>query len=275
MRRGHAPPENLCLLYNVQGLSPAKLANLILWMREKRARAMILTETWTDSDPVDLLQRLSGGGVIWPGARLYGAPGTGRTGGVIIVLSPGTQLDDVTVFSPNPIVAEGRILRLDLTLHGTPMTFIGVYGPAQQEHRSRFYTEVLPPIMPAQGRPIVIGGDLNCVTSIKDCFYPVGQAAPAVNSRFVGGIDLNSLMDTHGLIDIWRTAHPDTIEVTHMSRAHNTGARLDRWLVNEAFRQAFPCSSAIMPAGPTGSDHLPVSLSFKQGVPSVPRSGPD
>jgi len=274
MRRGHAPPEDLCLLLNVQGLTAPKLADLILWMRSKRARVMILTETRISCDPADLLQRLPGAGVIWPGARLYGAPGTGHTGGIVIVLSPGTQVDDVSIFSPNPAIEEGRILRLDLTLHGTPVTFMGIYAPAQYQHqqRARFFKDILPPTLPPIGRALAIGGDYNCVTSLMDCFYPPDQAAPAFNSRFEGRPELEQLMTSHGLCDLWRLANPPSTDVTHMSAAHGSGARLDRWLVNEAFRQAFPCTSTILPAGTIVTDHMPVNLAFKQGQPTHRRN---
>ena len=274
MSRNHARPEDLCLLYNVQGLTPKKLADLILWMRQKRARVMILTETKVSSDPADLLQRLPGAGVLWPGARLFGTPGTGHTGGVVTVLSPGTQIDNISVISPTPPVEEGRILRLDLTLLGTPVTFMGVYGPAQHnnQQRQRFFSEVLPTALPALDRPLVIGADMNCVTDIRDCYYPPGRPPPAHNTRFEGRHELLTVMATHGLADVWRAGHPHGNDVTHMSAAHGTGARLDRWLVNAAFQAAFPCISEIVPAGPISSDHLPVSLSFHHADPAAPRT---
>lgn len=274
MSRGHAPPQDLCLLLNVQGLTTHKLADLILWMRSKHAKVMILTETRISCDPADLLQRLPGAGVLWPGARLYGAPGTGHTGGVIIVLSPDTHLEDVSVMPFNPAIEEGRILRLDLTLHGTPVTFMGIYAPAQhqQHQRARFYQDILPPTLPPTGRALIIGGDFNCVTSLMDCFYPPDRVAPAYNSRFEGRTELEALMATHCLSDTWREAHPSSKDITHISAAHGSGARLDRWLTNDAFRQAFPCTCTILPAGTIATDHLPVSLAFTRGQHAPSRS---
>ena len=268
MSHEYTPPGELFLLQNVQGLTSDKLAQAMLWARNKHASLTILTETQLSTDPAELLQKIPGAGVLWPGARLHSVPGTGHTGGLLVILSPSTSITDVKhidIPSQQPV---GRVLRLDFKLDTLDVSLLGVYGPAQPEDRATFFSTTLPAFFPSDHRPVIVGGDWNCVLDQQDCFYPQGTNPPARNTRAEGAPQLQQQIDNHHLHDIWREAHPHLCDFTHFSNSARSGARLDRWLVNHAFKAAFTSSSSIEPASPLHSDHLPVSLGLQRRSPS-------
>jgi exonuclease III len=204
--------------------------------------------------------------------RIFHVPGTGHSEGVIIVLGPGLHLSSPAQFT-HPSSSSGRVLRVDLNLYDSPISIVGVYGPAQQQHRAAFYSEVLPLHLPTDGRPLILAGDFNTVLSDLDCWFPPGHPGlVGPNTRFMGGPQLAELMEDFSLSDIWRASHPTKNQFTHFSRSAGSGARLDRFLLSSSFSQTFSAiSSDILPAGGEQSDHSPVSLSFRAPAPAVPR----
>ena len=267
----------LCLVnFNICGLTGNKLAQLVTWLREHHFDGAVVTETKIVDDPADLYRRLPGTGALWPGTRFFHVPGTGHTGGVLVILGPHPSVSSATVFQP-PTASphDNRILRLDLTVSSHPVSLLALYAPAQQADRAAFFSSTLPPFLPQASTALLVGGDFNCVLSgTLDCVYPSG-IPPTHNSRLTGSSALTSaLILPLGLHDIWREAHPNTRDFTHFSASAQSGARLDRWLVSPAFLRLFPSpSSSILPSCGTHSDHLPVSLSFPLPRPSATPSG--
>jgi len=203
--------------------------------------------------------------------RIFHVPGTGHTEGVMLVLGPGSRFGQPVQFQ-HPSGPNGRILRVDLSLCDQLVSVIGVYGPAQPQHRAAFYRDILPAHLPVDGRPLMLAGDFNVVMSDLDCWYPAGHAGLAgPNSRLVGSGELGDLMAAHNLKDIFRMQGQANGCYTHFSRSANSGARLDRVLLNAAFLETFrSCRSSILSACGFKTDHLPVSLSFRAPPPSLP-----
>ena len=267
------PPSALRLfVINVQGLSSSKFPAILRWLREKAAHGAILTETHVTSDPFDLLKVTAGGGTIWPGMQTFFVPGTGSTEGVTIILGPGLHLSSPTKFV-HPLISSGRILRVDLRLHDTPVSIIGVYGPTTPAQRASFYADVLPSFLPPTTRPLIVAGDFNVVLSDLDCWYPPGHPGLAgSNTRLIGAPALGDTMSAHSLTDIWRHLHPTANHYTHFSRTAVSGARLDRILLNDAFRTTFSrLDCSILPAGGFHTDHCPVRLTCEAPSPTLPR----
>ncbi|GAX80253.1 hypothetical protein CEUSTIGMA_g7691.t1 [Chlamydomonas eustigma] len=231
----------------------------------------VLTETQVTSDPSDLLRVKAGAGNIWPGVKLYHTPGRGKTAGVTIVISPNCNfLDDLVQVKNNVHDESGRILRIDFNMLGTtPSTLIGAYCPAKKEERDFFFSELLHSSLPPPGaRQVLLAGDLNCVISEEnDVFYPPGH--PGLlglrqgSSRLHGSAGLGRLMQEHNLVDIWRDQHPSDLTFTHWSKASNSGARLDRWLLSPRVLSLFERSwSQVLSSTAIQTDHLPAILSF-------------
>ena len=264
-----APSGCVFVLFNPCGLTGPKLALLLAWMKEKRVDVAILPETQSVLDPVDLLRSQPGAGALWPGARFFHCPGTGHTLGVTIILGP-------TCGDPEPVQfttldGGGRIVRIDLSVRGRGVCLVGVYGPAQREDRAVFFRSSLRPFLPSDGRPLLVGGDLNCVLDELDCIYPPGAAGPSVNTRLAGGLELEAVMQELQLHDVWREQHPTERAYTHWSASANSGGRLDRWLASTSFLDVFSVACHILPSSSIRSDHLPVTLEFSCNAPALPR----
>ncbi|GAX82199.1 hypothetical protein CEUSTIGMA_g9627.t1, partial [Chlamydomonas eustigma] len=149
---------------------------------------------------------------------------------------------------------------------GTPSTLIGAYCPAQTEERDFFFSELLPSSLPPPGaRQVLLAGDFNCVISEEtDVFYPPGHPGLRQgSSRLHGSACLGRLMQDHSLVDIWRDQHPADLTFTHWSKASNSGARLDRWLLSPGVLTMFERSwSQVLSSSAIHTDHLPAILSF-------------
>jgi exonuclease III len=272
MNPDRPPPVLRFFAINVQGLTASKFPAILRWLREKSAHGAILTETQLTTDPFDLLKVTAGGGTIWPGMQTFHVPGTGSTEGVAIVLGPSLHLSNPIKFV-HPSLTTGRILRVDMHIHGAPLSVIGVYGPSQPAHRAAFYSDILSSHLPSGNRPFLVAGDFNTVLSDLDCWYPPGHLGLlGPNTRLTGGPELGDVMATHALSDIWRLLHPTANQYTHFSRPAGTGARLDRFLLNDSFRHTFTgLNCTILPIGGFTTDHCPVRLLFHSPPPSVPR----
>ena len=263
MNTDGAKPGLRLVTINACGLSGQKLVKLVSWSRESHFDGVIVTETHSAENPVDLFRRQPGSGAIWPGAQFFHVPGNGNTGGVLVILGPSSSLSNITQFiSPNNDDS-GRILRLDFSLHSHPICLLALYAPAQSAGRAEFFSHSLLPFLPPLTTPLLVVGDFNCVQSSLDCVYPHGPP-PSHNTRLIGSAALSSsLIDPFGLRDIWRQQYPSTTDFTHFSASSRSGARLDRWLANPAFLLLFPSpTSSILPACGIRTDHLPVSLSI-------------
>ena len=259
----------VCL--NVHGLTGQKLLHLLSWLQETHADGAILTETQTPSDPEDLLRHQPGAGAIWPGARFFHCPGSGHTLGITVVFGPSVLVTDVAPFVD--LDSGGRILRLDLQLCSQPICLVAVYGPTATAERGAFFEETLPQHLPADGRPLLLTGDFNCVVDVLDCVQPPAAPPPATNTRLIGGTQLRVLMASYQLHDVWRDAHPNLREHTHWSQLANSGGRLDRWLASSSFLHTFQASCSILPSTSIATDHLPVLLSTRLASYHGPRRG--
>ena len=269
-----APPGLRLATVNACGLTGSKLIKLVSWARELHLDGVVVTETKIAENPEDLFRRASGSGAIWPGAQFFYTPGTGFTGGVLVILGPSSHVTDITVFTPpDPVdpFSLSRTLRLDLSFHSHPLSLLAIYAPAQSVDRLYFFSTSILPFLPTNSSPLIVVGDFNCVPSQLDCVYPHGPP-PTNNTRLIGYDALASTLgDPYGLQDVWRLHHPSLPDFTHFSASSRSGARLDRWLVSSSFLTLFPSTtSEILPACGMRTDHLPVLLSIP--LPSSPDS---
>ena len=269
MSEGHAPPGLMLVCLNVRGLTPGKLMGLLPWLRDNHVDVAVLTETQTTMDPADMLRQQPGAGVIWPRAQFFHCPGTGHTCGITIILSPA-----LCTAAPSVVHVgnhSGRVLRLDLIVGGTLVSLVGVYAPTTPLQRGAFFTNELRVALPADGRPIILGGDFNCVLEPADVVQAPGTAVNRSSARFRGKTALRRLMDDCGLRDVWREHSGTAAAFTHFSPAANSGARLDRWLLSEQAVALFPApSSTISPSSCIHTDHLPVTLRLQSVAAGMP-----
>ncbi len=113
-------------------------------------------------------------------------------------------------------------------------------------------------------KPVVVCGDFNAAHEEIDI------ARPKTNHHSAGFTDeerqgITNIIDA-GLIDSFRTLHPDEVRYTWWShwgnaRANNVGWRIDYFFVSEALRQNL--KSAEIYEDVMGSDHCPVSINLE------------
>ena len=113
-------------------------------------------------------------------------------------------------------------------------------------------------------KPVVVCGDFNAAHEEIDI------ARPKTNHHSAGFTDeerqgITNIISS-GLIDSFRTLHPDEVRYTWWShwgnaRANNVGWRIDYFFVSEALRQNL--KSADIYEDVMGSDHCPVSIDLE------------
>jgi len=248
-----------------------KLGALLAWLRSLRVQVCFLQEVHGTANPRDLLAACSGAEATF-GSRLlwFHSPGSASARGCLTLVDPGVGLSDISQL-PDP--TGGRVLRLDATLVGTPVSLVNVYAPAAHDDRLPFYRDVLPGLLPPPAQALLMGGDLNCILSVADAWYESGSP-PATNTRLAGATALEALSSSWGLADLWQRRHPfvrGTGVVTHFSRAHPSGARLDRLLANQSLLSLAPLDTCdILPAAGVHTDHQPVLLQLRAPRGPIP-----
>ena len=268
---GSARPPSLALfMLNVQGLTGPKLAVLLHWAQLSKYNVFVFLETHSASDPVCWGARQADGAGILPWRGwCYWTPGTAHSKGVLVLVKSSAPVADMPASGVQAhdglVEARGRIVRVDFSCGGHPVTLVCAYVPTSRAERINFFRTILPPFLPSN-RLLLLGADFNCVVSPfdhTDRHAPDALMGPP--STRLGGADaLQAMALTHDLHDVWRAAAGAVkIDFTHWSAMHRSGARLDRWLVSGA-GMAPPTnwqpSSRILEGGPVSSDHLPVEL---------------
>lgn len=267
------PPAMRVITLNVGGGldSGQKLGALLAWLRGLRVQVCFLQEVHGSANPRDLLAACSGAEATFGGRLLwFHSPGSASARGCLTLVDPGVGLTDISQL-PDP--TGGRVLRLDATLVGTPVSLVNVYAPAAHDERLPFYRDVLPGLLPPPAQALLLGGDLNCIISVADAWYESGSP-PATNTRLAGATALEALSSSWGLADLWQRRHPSvrgTGVVTHFSRVHASGARLDRILANQSLLSLAPLDSCdILPAAGVHTDHQPVLLQLRAPRGPIP-----
>lgn len=276
---GSARPQHLAMfMMNVQGLTGAKMVVLLHWAQLSKYDVFVFLETHSATDPVCWGARQADGtGILpWRGWS-YWSPGTAHSKGVLVLVkgsAPVTGMPASGVQAHDGLVtARGRVVRVDFTCGGHPVTLVGAYVPTDKAERIAFFQSVLPAFLPTD-RMLLLGADFNCVVSCfdhTDGHAPDAAAAAPRSTRLGGAAALSAMALTHDLHDVWRAAAGYAhVDFTHWSAMHRSGARLDRWMVSGA-GMAPPTnwcpSSRIMEGGPVSSDHLPVELLLQIPTP--------
>ena len=206
------------------------------------------------------------GHVAWEGAAFW-SPGTAHSRGCLTLVKQHPSITHMDAPHAPAAAREGRVVRVDCSIGGRPVSLVNVYAPTVPADRAAF-VHTLREVLPAD-RLVVLGGDLNCVLHARDI---VG--GPPGGSRMHAAEAWSSLMHDLGLVDVWRQQHPDARDFTHWSGSARSGARLDRWLISQQLAAEWGSDSSILP-GPAGftTDHLPVALQL-QPPGQLPRGAP-
>jgi exonuclease III len=154
-----------------------------------------------------------------------------------------------------------NILGLTITLNGTTMNLVSIYGPNQND--KTFFDNLLQYLSASKGVPLILGGDWNatystCSTKLNNDIFNMSCPPSIIRSGWI-----NDICREVDLLDPYRAFHPTAKDFTFVPRAGKKNrSRLDFFLINSMllpFVKSCEIADSI-----TNSlfDHKSVSLSF-------------
>jgi len=163
--------------------------------------------------------------LIWEkewGSDVYLSDFKQNSRGVAILLPQNKDfiIDNVT------ICEDGRKIIMQITKNQVSYCFINIYSPTQdqEEDQLHFFRELYTDVESNLDKKLIIGGDFNlCLKTIDNSnnFLKKSKARTEVIQ----------MMETYGLLDIWRLHHPDIRRFSWRRSYPITQSRLDYWLI--------------------------------------------
>ena len=161
----------------------------------------------------------------------------------------------------------GRILTVTIEYESTKFHFISIYAPDRPAQRPFFFQQL--PQYLSSSVINIMGGDFNVVADVfLDRF---GETSSANHTQ--GMTQLQSVLDSFNLLDLWRKNNPYTREYTWVSRHRNQPAvrsRLDKFYLPTSLQSnyiKFDFYSIVW------SDHKYITLEIP--IPSTVPRGPN
>ncbi|CAH2325964.1 Hypothetical predicted protein [Pelobates cultripes] len=209
--RAFAPAQLTYWSNNVQGLnSPEKRAHLHRRLWSAKASVVFLQETHLKGGDAPKLENRR-----FPLGFYANHPDTKKAGVAILFAHSVPFQNTQTLADPN-----GRYLFLRGTIADHEYTFACLYGPNRKQHK--FLRQVLAKLEKFRGALLIVAGDLNMpLDPIRDTSR--GQSAIPTHCLKAAQRFLHKM----GLVDCWRTYHPDDRDYTHYSAVHAHYSRID------------------------------------------------
>ena len=247
--------------WNVNGIRAAEKKGFLDWLRDCGGDVVAIQETKAHPDQLSkALLGPEGYGAAWVAAEKKGYSG-------VATYSRRPPVRTVTGLGDAKFDADGRTLISEFERFVLFNIYFpnGGRGPEWVKHKLAFYKRFLKVAQHymAAGRPVVVTGDVN--TSYAE----IDLARPKENANKSGFMaeeraGLGEFFSA-GLIDTFRTLHPDTVAYTWWdqltrARERNVGWRLDYFFVSPDLGKRV--LSADVHADIMGSDHCPISLTL-------------
>ena len=241
------------ITWNVQHASPARSRAQVAWLaKQPEADVVVLTEVSDGPGGDTLIQALRESG--YPSIVAPTGGGDYRT--VVAARSPHFQAHSAGVD-----VLPHRCPAASLTIGEHRVGVIGIYVPSRgpkerrNEDKRAFQNavaEALPSLVEDLGGLVAVAGDLNVVEPGHIPHYPVfGDWEYDFYRSFAQA----------GLVDAYRTLHPDTVEHSWFGRGGN-GYRIDHAFITAAHQQSLlACDYRHDPRAQGVSDHSAMFLS--------------
>jgi exonuclease III len=119
---------------------------------------------------------------------------------------------------------EQNILGLNITIDGTPLFIVSIYGP--NENDKSFFNNLANAISLNKGVPVIIGGDWNTTYSTSDTVRNIDVFnMKNIPSKLRSGW-LNDICVDAGLTDPYRAFHPTQMDYctpSYLATKRNTG----------------------------------------------------
>ena len=236
------------LSLNVRGFRDLKKRQEIFrWLKQNHAGSeciIFLQETHSVENDDKIWQR------EW-GSEILMSHGSSSSRGVAILLPVNYTFNILNFTSSN----DGRKIIMNIELDGSEYCLINVYAPTQdmEKEQLKFIKDLVNNIESNLENKLVIGGDFN---------LPLGEKDKSLNYRHFSKAqhEVNSLIDSYDLVDIWRAQNPDSSRYTWRRRKPVlTQSRLDYFLIGaDLSYQISNCD--IKPSIKT--DHSLISINF-------------
>ena len=147
--------------------------------------------------------------------------GTSQSCGVAILF--GRHFTISNYYSDN----EGRLQILDIYKDNEQLCIVNIYAPNKDGERVTFFTELLQVLATRRYDKIIIGGDFNTTLGHKD---KIGGK----RKNYKSSKQLNNLMDSLELLDVWRKLHANEIDYSWSQPNPRVMCRLDFFLVSKS-----------------------------------------
>jgi len=248
--------------WNVNGIRAAEKKGFLDWLHASGADVVAVQETKAHPDQLSkALLGPEGYVAEWVAAEKKGYSG-------VATYSRRRPLRTVVGLGDKVFDADGRTLISEFE----PFVLFNIYfpnggrGPEWVKHKLAFYKRFLRVARGymAQGRPVIVTGDVNTA------YAEIDLARPKENAKTSGFMPeeragLGEFFEA-GLIDTFRSLHPETVAYTWWdqvtrARERNVGWRLDYFFISPDLKDKVV--AADVHAQVLGSDHCPISLALE------------
>ena len=256
---------------NLNGIRSATSKGLEAWLGQSQPDCVCVQEVKAqDADVAGKFDLLAGLKGHFHFAEKKGYSGVG-------VYSRNEPSDVLTGYGSAEFDAEGRYVEVRFDTPASKRSVISAYFPSgssgedRQQAKFRFLAEFFPHLQATQAqRGFVLCGDINIAHQEIDLKNWKGNRK---NSGFLPEERawMTQLINTGGLVDVYRQLHPDTTDGCYtwwsnrgQAYAKNVGWRLDYHLATPAL--AAGARSASIYKGEKFSDHAPITIAYDWSV---------
>ena len=187
----------------------------------------------------------------WGGDIIF-SHGSSNSRGVAVLFPPRFDIKIKDCVTDN----NGRMILISITFENDAYILVNIYAPTK-DHRieqNNFITELKDIISAYKGQTMLIGGDFNFY---MDPSLDKLDTMSQLNDNSSYRKEIQSMLDTHELTDIWRVLNPNTRRYSW--RRGKSASRLDYWFTSEHLLNSVH-SVDIMPG--FHSDHSIITLSL-------------
>lgn len=192
----------------------SKRNEIFTWLNDKKDTQIICMQETHSKLESELKWKLEWGGDI------YFNHGLSNSRGVMILFKKNV---DYTIHSINKD-KEGRWIIIDVTILNLQITLVNIYAP--NEDNAIFFNGIRDCLNGIKNNQIVITGDFNTVLDIKKDRLGLNKC----NNHPHAHKEIQELMASLDLVDIWRLKNPDTIRYTW--RRGRQASRIDYFLIS-------------------------------------------
>ena len=227
---------------NVCGLSDIKKCKSIFnFLRRQKVNVIFLQETHVVEGDFELWDQ------EW-GCKLYHAPGTSSSSGVMILFDPQLETKVQSIYRDNMC----RFIILNVLINKKIFTLVNLYAPNKDE--PEFFLRMIEEIDKFHDAELLfVGGDFNCVMNPKKDRY---------NSLYNHNMSMKVVQEytqQTNLSDIWHVLNPESRRFMWHHNKELTASHIDMiWIPDEMIGMVEHCN--ILPAIQTDHSLITVML---------------